>query len=318
MKPILIAEACQNHNGDQEILKKMIHQAADSGADYVKIQAIRSNELTFRDRFEEGKLDEKGKILTIKRPFKPELERLFKLDLSIDDEAWFVEECKKAGVKSMITVFTRSSARDVKDMGFDAVKIASYDCLSIPLLKDVMKWWPIIVVSTGATYDHEVEKAAQALKGSKFVFLHCVTIYPTPVGECHLKRMEWLSQFTSQVGWSDHTLVEKDGIWASKIALALGATWIERHFTILKKDQTKDGPVSITPKHLQELREFADKPLELRMELIKSQYPDWNISLGHAQRNLSADEHLNRDYYQGRFASKQGNKIIFNWEDYEN
>ena len=145
MKPILIAEACQNHNGDQEILKKMIHQAADSGADYVKIQAIRSNELTFRDRFEEGKLDEKGKILTIKRPFKPELERLFKLDLSIDDEAWFVEECKKAGVKSMITVFTRSSARDVKDMGFDAVKIASYDCASFALLEDVKKYESVLI-----------------------------------------------------------------------------------------------------------------------------------------------------------------------------
>ncbi|MBC8549707.1 MAG: N-acetylneuraminate synthase family protein [Candidatus Brocadiales bacterium] len=315
MKPNLIAEACQNHNGDRETLKKMIHQASESGADYVKIQAIRSSELTIRDRFEEGILDENGELLTIKRPYKSEYKRLSKLDLSLDDEAWFIEECKRAGVKSMITVFTRSSARDIKDMGFDAIKVASYDCASYPLLKDVKKWWSTIVVSTGATYDHEVEKAAQELDGSDFAFLHCVTIYPTPMNECHLRRMDWLRQFTSKTGWSDHTLVEKDGIWASKIALALGANWIERHFTILEMDQTKDGPVSIKPRHLKELREFADKPLELRMELIKSQYPDWIASLGYAQRKLSTSELLNRDYYRGRFASMVDGKPVYNWEN---
>ena len=78
----IIAECCQNHNGNKEILKKMIHTAAENGADYVKIQAIRSKDLSFRERFEKGKVDETGKVLVIKRPYEQELERLAKLDLS--------------------------------------------------------------------------------------------------------------------------------------------------------------------------------------------------------------------------------------------
>ena len=76
MRPILIAECCQNHNGSRETLKRMIHEAAAAGADYVKIQAIRSRELTRRDRFEEGRTDVDGRTLVIKRPYQPEVERL--------------------------------------------------------------------------------------------------------------------------------------------------------------------------------------------------------------------------------------------------
>src|SRR5690606_41030573 len=83
MRPILIAECCQNHNGDMEILKRMIHAAAENGADYVKLQSIRSRELTHRERFDEGVI-ENGVVKVIKRPYKPELERLSKLDLSLD------------------------------------------------------------------------------------------------------------------------------------------------------------------------------------------------------------------------------------------
>ena len=76
----IIAELCQNHNGDIKILQEMVHAAAESGADFAKIQSIDSTELTHRSRFDEG-LVEGGKIKVIKRPFKAELERLSKLDL---------------------------------------------------------------------------------------------------------------------------------------------------------------------------------------------------------------------------------------------
>ena len=89
MKPIIIAECCQNHNGDREILKKQIHKAQAAGADYVKIQAIRSNELSFRERFENGIIDENNNVISIKRPYDLEYERLQKLDLSIEDELFF-------------------------------------------------------------------------------------------------------------------------------------------------------------------------------------------------------------------------------------
>ncbi|GAB4413797.1 MAG: hypothetical protein OHK0039_21080 [Bacteroidia bacterium] len=316
MRALLIAECCQNHNGDQEILRRMIHTAAENGADYVKIQAIRSRELTRREPFEEGQTDATGKVLAIKRPYQPELERLAQLDLSLEEEAWFVEECNKAGVLPMTTAFTRTAAREVEHMGYAAIKIASYDCASYPLLADVKARWNKIFVSTGATHDHEVAQAAAVLEGSDYEFLHCVTLYPTPMEELHMSRIDWLKQFTPRVGYSDHSKPAETRLWASKIALAMDASCIERHYTVLGVNDTKDGPVSITPEMLRELRDFADRPVEERLELIAREYPEWERSLGDPQRALSHAELLNRDYYRGRFAAKIDGRVVYNWEDY--
>lgn len=315
MKPVIIAECCQNHNGSREILRRMIHEGAENGADYVKIQAIRSRELTFRERFEEGDTDANGVVQIIKRPYQAELERLAKLDLTLEEELWFVEECHRAGVAPLTTVFTRTAAKEIEDMGYPAIKIASYDCSSYPLLRDVRKTWNTIFVSTGSTYDNEIAEAAKVLEGTNFEFLHCVTIYPTPLEELHLSRMEWLRQFSPRVGYSDHSKPAETGLWASKIALALGASCIERHYTILEPHETRDGPVSINPAMLRELREFADMPVEAQMEIIEKGLPDWKKTLGNPHRELSHAEKLNRDYYRGRFASKVDGKVIYNWED---
>ena len=175
----LIAECCQNHNGSREILKRMIHAAAEAGAKYAKIQALRSSELTFRERFEEGQVLADGTTTVIKRPFQAEQDRLKKLDLSDDDELWFVEECKRAGIKSMITVFTRFSTERMVAAGFDAVKIASYDCRSTSLLQEVAEKFKTVVVSTGASFDNEIFDAAKIFDKDQVLFLHCVTIYPT-------------------------------------------------------------------------------------------------------------------------------------------
>jgi N,N'-diacetyllegionaminate synthase len=315
-RAILIAECCQNHNGDRGILQRMIHGAAESGADYVKLQSIRSRELTFRERFEEGEHDADGRLKTIKRPYRPELERLSQLDLTLDDEAWFVEECWRAGVAPMTTVFTRAAVDEVKEIGYEAVKIASYDCASFPLLRDVRAHWSSIFVSTGATFDEEIEAAAAILGGSRFHFLHCVTIYPTPMEQLHLRRMSFLRRFTPFAGYSDHTKPAETGLWASKMALALGASCIERHFTVLEADQSRDGPVSITPAMLRELRAFADLPRTERMAAVRRGYPVWEEALGEARRPLSDDELRNRDYYRGRFASRIGGMVAYNWEEH--
>jgi N,N'-diacetyllegionaminate synthase len=315
MKTKLIAECCQNHNGNKEILKKQIHEAAANGADYVKIQAIRSKELTHRPRFDEGVIDDNGVVQVIKRPIEAEKARLSKLDLSLDDEAWFVDECLRAGVSPMTTAFTLTGAREIKDMGYEAIKIASYDCASYPLLREVKKYWNTIFVSTGATYDSEIEKAVEVLNGTDFTLLHCLTIYPTPMDVLNLKRMNYLRRFTSQVGYSDHSLVETTDLWASKIAIAMGATCIERHFTVLEKDQSKDGPVSIKPHQLKELNEFAKLTRFEQMDIINKEYPQWQITLGVSTRELSHAEKLNRDYFRGRFANKVNDRFIYNWEE---
>jgi len=314
MKAIIIAECCQNHNGDTEILKQQIYEAAKSGADYVKIQAIRSSELTNRSRFNSGKINKSGETTCIKRPFREEYERLKKLDLNLEQEYWFANECKKVGIAPMITAFSINSLHEVKDFGFEAIKIASYDCASLPLIKEAKKYWSNIFISTGATFDDEIEKTASLLQDKPFYFLHCTTIYPTPLEKLDLRRMDFLRKFTNKVGYSDHTNVENTGITASKIALALGSSCIERHFTVLKSNESKDGPVSINPKQLNELVNFSKLSRYEMIKKIEVEHPNWSKTLGEMTRELSKEELLNRDYYRGRFASNINNQIVYNWE----
>jgi N,N'-diacetyllegionaminate synthase len=310
----IIAELCQNHNGDKQLLKDMIWAAAEAKADYAKIQSIRASDLSYRERFETG-LIENGVTKVIKRPYEPELQRLKSLDLNEDMHHYFIEECGRANIKPLTTAFTRTIIPFLTTLEFDAIKVASYDCASLPLLRELKGKFKHIYISTGAVYDHEIEAAARELAGTSFSFLHCVTIYPTPLSEMHLNRMQFLKKFTPSVGFSDHSLVARDGIKASVAAIALGADVIERHFTILEVDKTKDGPVSITPKHLKELVQFARKPIEEVKDFVAKEIPEAGMMMGQAQRDLSPAELLNRDYYRGRFANKVGEKVVYNWEE---
>jgi sialic acid synthase SpsE len=298
----LIAECCQNHNGDLKLLKRMIHEAAEAGADYVKIQGLRSSELTFRSRFEEGATDDDGTVLVIKRPFAPEFARLSHLDLSDEDERWFVQECRRAGVRSMITAFTLGSVNRFRNAGFDAVKIASYDCKSVPLLHEA-RAFSNVFVSTGASFDEEIIAAARIFHPAQLTLLHCVTIYPTPLDQLHLRRLEWLRTLCPQVGFSDHTSIDRTGLRASLLAIALGASVVERHFTVLPTDATRDGPVSVNPSQLSQIRNFANLASDEQMIQIQSEWPEWQLGVGLVSRDLSMAELLNRDYYSGRVAA---------------
>jgi sialic acid synthase SpsE len=306
----IIAEFCQNFNGDQEILKKLIYAAAAAGATHAKLQSYLSSELTPRPEFEIG--DPRG----IDRPYQPEFERLKKADLSDEDVKWFIKECKIAGITPLITIFTRGRAKTLGPLGWDEVKIASYDCASWPLLNDLKPYFKHFYISTGATYDEEIKKTAEFMADKSFTFLHCVTKYPTKLEDSNLARLKWLRQFTPSIGYSDHSLVARDGILASLAALALGADVIERHFTVLEADKTKDGPVSITPELLKELVDWSKKePTEIKEYLDKIK-PDWQeIMLGSAKRELTEEELRNRSYYRGRFATRVGDDWVYNWED---
>jgi sialic acid synthase SpsE len=314
MKINFIAEFCQNHLGSRKILREMIYKAVYSGASYGKIQSIRTKNLTFRKRFEKDFII-KNKLSINPRPYKEEYDRLKKLELSIDDEKWFVRECIKAGLKPMTTVFDKSTVDEIKDIGFEAIKIASYDCASFPLLKLVKKNWPLLIVSTGATFDNEVIKASNILKNHNFIFLHCVTIYPTPLEDLNLIRMNWLKKFTNDIGFSDHTSPSKSGLLASKLAITFGANWIERHFTVLDKTKTRDGPVSVNEKELKDIINFSELSSEKRLKVLKNYKKDFDKYLGNHNRDLTKLELHNRDYYRGRFASKINGKISFNWNN---
>jgi len=316
--PEIIAELCQNHLGDKLILDEMIAAAAESGADYAKIQSMLStSELTYRDRFENGLIE--GKIIKIiKRPFKDEYNRLKRLDLSNDDHFFFLERCKKYKIKPLTTIFTKSRLKFLSSLNMKDIKISSWDCASHSLINKVTKSnFSRILVSTGATFDREIEKTATILKNSKkkFCLLHCVSIYPTPLIESHLNRLRFLKKLSKEIGISDHTNYDKDGPKLSICAVALGASIVEKHFTILEKNKTKDGIVSTNPKQLKELVKLCKLRKKDISLYIKKNIPEYFLMKGKEFRELTDIEILNRDYYQGRFSSKgKGAKRIFNWE----
>jgi len=312
--PVIIAEACQNHNGDLSILKEMIYAAKDAGADYIKIQSIFADDLTKRDRFENGIIED-GVIKAIKRPYKEEYDRLKPMDLGDDGHAIFINECKKAGIKPLTTIFSYSKIEFLAALGWENVKVASYDCASFPFLKEIKNHFQHLFISTGATTDQEIQEASSILKDHSYSFLHCVTIYPTPLNEMHLNRMNWLRKYSKTVGFSDHSLVKRDGLKASKVALYLGADIIERHFTILDSEKTKDGPVSINPSQLKDLVEFSRLDKEKQKIYLDENIPQFDLMLGSSKRSLSDVELINRDYYRGRFAFYNRNKYVYNWEE---
>lgn len=292
----------------------MIWAAKENGADIVKGQIIFSEDVVSRKRFDEGFVEDNGVVKTIKRPFEAEVSRLRGLDLKNEDYYFFIDEAKRAGITPMLTVFSRNRIPFAAALDSELVKVASYDCASYPMIKELSDKFSKLIISTGATFDEEIVKTAQILKEKNrpFAFLHCVTSYPNTCAMAHLSRMEWLRQFAPEVGWSDHSLVARDGIKLAKVAIMLGADYIERHFTILPPDKTKDGPVSISPDLLKELSAFTKLSKDEQKAIVEKEIPEWRIMLGQPTREMTHTEMLNRDYYRGRFGS---NVWINNWED---
>tara|TARA_B100000674_G_C37845698_1_gene917521 strand:+ start:73 stop:1032 length:960 start_codon:yes stop_codon:yes gene_type:complete len=311
-KPVLVAELCQNHLGSLSLLKEMISAASEAGVKYLKIQDINSKYLVHRKKF-----DYKNNN-NLYRPFKKEFTRLKKLDLPKDFINIFIEECKKRNCNPIITPFTHKSVNNIKNKKLKAIKIASYDSTSYPLLENLKKLKLPFIISTGATTNKQIENTSKFMKKEIFALLHCVTVYPTPLHLCNLQKIRFLKKFTKYIGWSDHTEFEKNHHIASLASILFGSKIIERHFTILDRPKTKDGIVSITPDNA---KEFIDLSKQSKSEIeyyLRNTKKNWKICINSKKQRLSKVERLNLDYYRGRFAAKEKSKIIYNWEEYGN
>lgn len=318
----LILEFCQNHNGDFDIVKRMLDEAAKVSVKTVKLQCAFAEDLSYRPLFEVGY---KSKNFEIKsRPYGTEFSRLKKLELPFSFLESFVRQCEPLGISPLITAFNYSHLNSIHDCGFKGVKIASYDCGSDILIEKCGKLFERVVISTGASYDYEIENAARILSsmGVDFTFLHCVSIYPTPIDLANLERMNFLRKFSRKVGYSDHFGFSKkyDINLLSKIAVFLGADTIERHFTVLSRDESKDGPVSIFSEDAKKLIEFSKMSKDEQKQSLYKSYQDWEVAIGVVTRNLSSEELSNREYYRGRFFNKLGINQLghpfgrYNWE----
>jgi len=315
----IIAEFCQNHNGDYNLLSQMVEKASESGATHGKIQNIFADELTFRPCFENG-IKIKNKVACIKRPYKNEYKRLKKLELTYKQLEKFIQKCKTFKLIPLITCFTRSQIDLLREIGFKIIKIASYDCPSFQFLREASKKFNNLIISTGATYNNEIYKTAEILRKKNFSFLHCVTIYPTPLNDINLNRMNFLKKFTKQVGYSDHAIAIDKNLIAIKLAILMGAQIIEKHFTILEPSKTKDGLVSMTPSQLQKISQFSKLKKSDQKHALKEISDKLRKKIsGKENRKMSNTELLNRDYYKGRFGSiinkEDGRMHVYNWEE---
>jgi N,N'-diacetyllegionaminate synthase len=234
-KTLVIAEAGVNHNGDIDIAKKLIKVAADSGADYVKFQTFNSDEaLTSYAVQADYQLKNTGQK-------EKQIEMIRRLELSKDAHHELIAYSKKCGIKFFSTAFDLSSLAFLNELGMDMFKIPSGEITNYPYLCIVAGFGKPIILSTGMSVLGEIESAIKVLEDngtdrSKITLLHCTTEYPAPIDEVNLKVMATLRQaFGVDVGYSDHTL----GITVPVAAVALGASVIEKHFTL---DRTMNGP----------------------------------------------------------------------------
>ncbi len=312
----IIAELCQNHKGKSSTLEKMIEEAALNGATHVKIQHIYSKNLSKRAIFENGYV-KNGKILSIKRPYSQEYKRLKKLELSNNQIKSFINICKSNSVVPLTTCFTRQDIHQIQKLGFKEIKVASYDCASYQMLRELKNNFNHIYLSTGATYNAEIKEAARILK-KNFTLLHCVTQYPNQLNNLNLSRMKFLNKYSNEVGYSDHTNPEVDRLLASMSAIYFGAKVLERHFTILSKNATKDGIVSVNSLQLQKIKTFSKKNRADQLKILKQLNFKSGKLLGKSNPMLTSEELKNREYYRGRFVSKindaRGKLDIYNWE----
>jgi sialic acid synthase SpsE len=130
----------------------MVESAAINGATHGKIQSIFAENLSFRPQFEEG-LTTDGQIRCIKRPYQDEYDRLKQLEISFEEINRFCKLCKSVGLEPMATCFSRDHVLELSQLGFDTIKVASYDCASFQMLRELKGKYRHIIVSTGATFD---------------------------------------------------------------------------------------------------------------------------------------------------------------------
>ena len=257
----VIAEAGVNHNGSVTIAKRMIDAAKEAGADAVKFQTFQAEKLvTASARKANYQIDATGSHET-------QIEMLQRLQLEPTDFDELFRHCREKGIIFMSTAFDEDSADMLDMLGMEIFKIPSGEITNKPLIEHIAKKGKPVLLSTGMSSIEEVERAISWIKAvqkhiairiesfsypfySFPVLLHCVSSYPAAFEELNLKAMKVMEDvFKLQVGFSDHS----PGIEASIAAVSLGASVIEKHFTLDKNMEGPDHRASLDVRELKEL-----------------------------------------------------------------
>ncbi len=244
-KPVfIIAEAGVNHNGDISIARRLIDAAKESGADAVKFQTFKAEEVVCRNAEKaQYQIENTGCS-------ESQYDMIKALELSNEDFIKLKEYADDTCIMFLSTPFDHVSADFLEGLGMPLFKIPSGEITNIPLLEHIARKQKPIILSTGMSTLGEVEEAVNTLEGNgaaDITLLHCTTSYPAPVESVNLYAMETMrNAFKLPVGYSDHT----EGITIPIAAAALGATVIEKHFTLDKKMPGPDHRSSLEPDEL--------------------------------------------------------------------
>jgi len=251
-RTLIIAEAGVNHNGNIDLAKKLVDVAFEAGADYVKFQTFKAKNIVSPKAKKAG-----YQQLNMKSDGNSQLKMLQKLELSEASHIELIDYCNNKGIKFLSSAFDLESIKYLDDLGIDLFKIPSGEITNYPYLLSISKKNKPVVLSTGMSTIKEIQEAISILTNfsldkKDITVLHCNTEYPTPMIDVNLKAMNSIGQqLNVKVGYSDHTL----GIEISIAAVALGATVIEKHFTLDRNLQGPDHKASLEPIELKKMVE---------------------------------------------------------------
>jgi N,N'-diacetyllegionaminate synthase len=248
-RTFIIAEAGVNHNGSLDLALRLVDAAQASGADAVKFQTFRADQLATRSAH--------------KAPYQErttagsesQFEMLQRLELDAAAHRRLIERCEEVGIQFLSSPFDTQSADLLATLDVPVFKVPSGEITNLPFLEHLARKGRPMILSTGMSMLGEVEEAVRVIEAAgvpRLTLLHCVTEYPAPYAEVNLRAMQTLkSAFGLPVGYSDHT----PGIDIAIAAAALGAEVIEKHFTL---DRALPGPDHAASLEPVELRQMVD------------------------------------------------------------
>ncbi|MEK9763283.1 MAG: N-acetylneuraminate synthase [Deltaproteobacteria bacterium] len=282
---LIIAEAGVNHNGSIKTAEQLIETAAEAGADLVKFQTFSA------DRLVTGSASKADYQLETTSTSESQHEMIRKLELSREMHEELIVHCQKCGIGFFSTGFDTQSVDLLAELGLDRFKIPSGEITNLPYLRHIGQYGKPVILSTGMARLGEIEAALEVLEASgtpreQVTVLHCNTEYPTPMADVNLKAMLAIRDALGvQVGYSDHTL----GIEVPIAAVAMGATVIEKHFTLDRSLPGPDHRASLEPDELKAMvQAIRNIELALSGDGLKRPSPSETKNIEIARKSLVA------------------------------
>jgi N,N'-diacetyllegionaminate synthase len=288
-KVYIIAEAGVNHNGNFDLAIKMIDVAKRAGVDAVKFQTFKTENLVSVNA---QKADYQKQTTDSD---ESQFDMIKRLELDVDAHKKLFNYCDKIGITFLSTPFDHDSIDMLVDLGLETFKIPSGEITNLPYLRHIGSLKKQVILSTGMADIGEIEDALDVLikagtsKG-KITILHANTEYPTPMNDVNLKAMQTIGNtFKLNFGYSDHTL----GIEIPIAAVAMGATVIEKHFTLDKTMSGPDHKASLEPDEL--------------IKMVKA-IRNIEVALGNGIKKASPSETKNMDIARKSIVAKRNIK----------